>query len=128
MSQYSDYYNPNPLDASHFPQIPTEGSPARDLAPADLLREQHYLKLFLYQLENSSNLPTLSDPGLLVQILQENEAMEGQLELLRGGRREQVLQSQLLVLSREAEVMMNEMREFKGVRENEKAELKKLER
>lgn len=54
--------------------------------------------------------------------------MEHQLLQIRGGKREETLQAKLLTLSREAESMMQQMREFKATREKEKAELRKLER
>jgi hypothetical protein len=54
--------------------------------------------------------------------------MEKQLLQIRSGKREEILQSKLLSLSKEAEEMMKQMREFKSTREKEKAELRRLEK
>lgn len=83
----------------------------------ELLKEQFYLKQFLFHLQTSPNLPTLSNPELLVNIQRENERLQKELEIIRSGRREEMLNRKLLSLGKEAEGVMQQMKEFKAVRE-----------
>lgn len=54
----------------------------------ELLKEQFYLKQFLFHLQSSPNLPTLSNPELLTNIQRENDRLQKELEVIRSGRRE----------------------------------------
>lgn len=96
------------------------------MSDREILKEQFYMKQFLYHLQSSSNLPTLSNPELLSNIHRENERLQKELDSIRAGKREEILRKRLESLGKDAEAVMLRMKEFKVVREQEKNQLREL--